>query len=433
MFKKLIDRARSAATRTMASKGLLVCPTCGEKSTTANGDLVTCLACGTRASMEEWTARVAPPAIAAADPDSPPLGTRISRAIDPSGKVVWMIPASGKSGGLMVFACLWCAVTAMISGGFLIVYLSGKPLGGNLPGWALIPFFGLFWVVGLGVFYAAIRSKYATHRLSAGPDQVILRRECFGRSSEKSLVAADVRSVSQTVFYTQNYEPVHGIEIRGKAGRLRFGSMLTESEKSWLTADLNRVIIGAPSPTATPAAVTAARQSYFSIVLPRGRGHLLSLAIVLSLMGVCFLGVGVFVIDHTPITGSEGAARIFDLVFHLFTEGFRGIWLLMSGLMTASGITLLFFHLRSRRRETRLEGTDSEISIRVYQHGRVLRDRTFPRPSVTDLSSSVSGSSNGKPMKRIELITADSAEKLAWWIDADLADAFVTEARAALG
>lgn len=36
-------------------------------------------------------------------------------------------------------------------------------------------------------------------------------------------------------------------------------------------------------------------------------------------------------------------------------------------------------------------------------------------------------------MKRIELIVGDSAERIAWWIDADLADTFVAEARGALG
>ncbi len=125
--------------------------------------------------------------------------------------------------------------------------------------------------------------------------------------------------------------------------------------------------------------------------------------------------------------------RIIEHVFHLATQGFLGIWMLISGLIALAGIVMLVSHVKAKGKETRLEATDSEVSIRTFKYSRILRDRTFPRSSVTDIRCSGSGSSNGKPMKRIELIVGDKAEKIAWWIDGDIADAFVAEARGALG
>lgn len=89
------------------------------------------------------------------------------------------------------------------------------------------------------------------------------------------------------------------------------------------------------------------------------------------------------------------------------------------------------FPLRSPtcNQETRIDGSISDIAIRTSRHGLILKERVFPRASVTEIRSSVSGSSNGKAMKRIELIGGDQAETIARWIDGDKADALVEEVR----
>ena len=79
--------------------------------------------------------------------------------------------------------------------------------------------------------------------------------------------------------------------------------------------------------------------------------------------------------------------------------------------------------------ETRIEGTDSEIAIRIARHGRVLKERAFTRATVADIRSSVSGSSNGKTMKRVELIVANKSELVSRWTDGVKADEFVKEVR----
>lgn len=440
MFRKLLEKAEAANFKAAAKRGALACPNCGAKPSAvpaSTKDAITCGQCGTRASAFEWSA-AASPGGHVGNPDQPPANTKIARLSDPSGSVVWNIPASGKSGGLFIFGILWCSITAMVSGTFL--FGNGEFESNDVVPVQLLPilpilFFGIFWAVGLGMLYAGCRNKYAKHRLTADRDTVTLRRELFGKAKDKSLPTESIASIAKVEFYQRNYQPVHGIEIKGSRGKLRFGSVLTEDEKAWLVADLRRVTLGAPAPQERPAQSTGARQSYFSFPLPKTCNNLWPLAILLTLMGVGFIGAGIFLIDQdTGLAEKDapGFVRAFDFFFKTMSQSFRLIWTLMSGVMAAGGLSLLVWLYKTRDQETRIEGTDSEIAIRTSRHGLVLKERAFPRPSVADIRSSVSGSSNGKTMKRVELIVANKAEPVARWIDGEKADELVDQVRRVL-
>ncbi|MES2659029.1 MAG: hypothetical protein V4689_10460 [Verrucomicrobiota bacterium] len=442
MFKKLLDTMESANFKAAAAKGTLACPSCGTNPGVLRSratDAITCGECGTVASGIEWSV-AGSGAHAVANPDRPPAGTKITRYCDASGAVVWNIPASGKSGGLLFFAIAWCTLTVIVSSVFLFGANDFKSSGAFPVELFLILFFAAFWAVGIGMLYAACRSKYARHRLSGDRLQITLHRELFGKTKARSLPAADITSIAQVEFYQKNYQPVHGIEIRGKQGKLRFGSMLTDEEKAWLVADLRRVILEADAPQAVSggAAVpqpTGMRQEYFSVALPRSGASLRPLAIMLLLMGTGFVCVGIFVLDDQVGPAEKNlpaAIQVFDFLFTFMSQSFRIIWTLMSGVMAAAGMYLLVWLSRARTKETRIEGTASEIAIRTFRHGRILKERLFPRASVTDIRSSVSGSSNGKTMKRVELIVAGKSELVSRWLDGEQADEIVEEVRRAM-
>jgi hypothetical protein len=300
--------------------------------------------------------------------------------------------------------------------------------------WFVFGFLAIFWAIGLGLLYAACRSKFAKHRVTAAPGTVTLRRELFGRTKDIVLPAADVTSVRQVEFYQQNYQPVRGIEIRCSRGKIRFGSTLAEAEKAWLVADMQRVIMGPPEPVPRTLSPAGARRSYFSVALPRQTGQL-GAGIVCTIIGVVFVIVGLFFIDPgTGMPGDDAPAfvRVLDFMFDILSHGFVIVWTLMAVLMGGIGIALLIWSRRVRNREIRVEGTDSEIAIRTYRFGRVLEERSFPRQTVADIRTSNSGSSNGKTMKRIELIADDRVETVASWMDSEKADAFAAEVRSAM-
>lgn len=434
MFQQLFGKFEFTGFRKMSAKGLVACPECGEKTGDLSGQVVRCQSCGTAASVAEWTSD-SRPALPARQASSvtPPSPSKIVREQDATGSIVWQIPASGHSGGMLFFGIVWCAVTAVMSAGFLATILSGKEIEGNVPEWWLILFASVFWATGLGVLYAGFRVKYARHRITAGNGLLTLRRELFGRSSEKSLPLESVRSVEEVEFYQKDYQPVHGIEIRAEKGKLRFGSALTPEEKSWMTANLRRALLKPPAHSLhEESAHAGGRQSYFSITLPSSRGHSSVMGVVLMVMALVFIAMTSVMFDGFPDLPGK-SVDWFDRIFGFLTGGFVTIWILFNSMFGLIGLGMVITEIRSRGIEKRLEGTEAEISFRSYRHGRVIRDRTFPRQTVTGIRASASGSSNGKTMKRVELIAGDTAEKLAWWIDGDLAEQFVTEARAALG
>lgn len=442
MFKKVVDSLEKANVRAKLKSGELACPECGG----AAGDLpaswdllMVCPTCGGRASLSEW-ATTSSPEKKVWMSDQPPAGTKIRRETLGSETVTWHIPAVGKFGFFLFFALFWLLITGAVSGGFLIAFLTGGKIEGDMPEWLLIPFFGIFWAVGLGMLYAAFRQKYMRHTVTFERDQITLRKEMFGKTSEKSLARSSITSVAQKEFYQQNYQPVYGIEIRGADGKLRFGSGLTAEEKVWLVSDFNQVLNGEENTgndqtTKGLAPIkVGTRKSVFSVAIPKpGVGSVIS-SLVFALFGIGFVCIGIFLIDGESFPESQkGVEKAFSWVSFLFANGFRTIWILFCSIFAFIGIGMTYSTLRAIKKDRRIEGNEAEISIRTYRNGLILDDRSFPRNQVHDIRGTVSGSSNNKSMKRVELIVGDKAEKIASWMDGDLADQLIAEVRAALG
>ncbi|MEP2774678.1 MAG: hypothetical protein ABJ118_12560 [Luteolibacter sp.] len=432
MFKKVGDRLLMAA----AAMGGLSCPDCGEKSQArpkSSSDVLTCASCGARASAEEWMSREGR---AAGRADAPPSNTKIRKEGDGLGGVVWHIPATGKFGFFLFFATFWLGITLIVSGGLLFTVLGGGKVEGDMPVWVMIPFFGIFYAVGFGMLYVAIRQKYMRHRLTVSGGAVTLRKDLLGRTSEKSLTSGTVKTVAQKEFYQQNYTPVYGIEIKGEGGKLRFGSALTSEEKAWLVADIHEAVFGPKQATAPAFHEGGARgegKGVFSILIPGpGKGAVFGSSIA-AVTGLAFLIGGTFLMDFGPMPDRSEGGYVFALVFALFDSFFLVMWSLISGAVALGGLAATFLLLRSRGSERRIEGNASQVSIRTYRRGLVLKDVSYARNTIAAVRSSVSGRSNGTPMKRVELIAGDKAVKLASWMDGEKADEWVAELRAALG
>jgi hypothetical protein len=437
MFRKLVESVEKASVKSGLKDGKLFCPDCGAKAGRLPAEwdrVMECSSCGAKASLPEWVAK---DGTYHGRADLPPAATRIRKEGDGIGGTIWHIPAGGKYVFFLFFAALWLGITVLVSGGFFIAILSGGEIEGNMPVWVLIPFSGIFYAVGFGVLYAGLRQKYMRHRLTVSGGGVAFQSEMFGRKKEKSLPSGTVKSIAQKEFFQQNYTPVYGIEIKGTGGKLRFGSTLTEDEKAWLVADLkDSVFVREKAELKMSVAGHAGRtkKEVFSVAIPEPQKFGWVAGLFLAVMGVSFACVGIFVIDGEPLPEKgESGEYGFDLVFSLFNNGFRGIWLLMSSIFAGIGISFSIASLRGIGQDRRIEGNSAEISIRTYKHGLVVKDKSFPRSTVADIRTSSTGSSNGTQLKRIELIIGDKAERITSWTEGDAADALVAELREAMG
>lgn len=384
-----------------------------------------CGSCGARASLAEWAAASGPGAMRG-KVGVPPAGTKIRVSTDARGGKVWEIPASRKPNFFIFFSVIWLAITTLVSGGFLFSVLSGGEIDGDMPQWVLIPFLGIFWAVGVGLFYLGLRQMLARHTIMVGAESLIWRRDFFGRITEKSLLRGGITTIAERVFYRQNNRPVYGIEIKGMEGRIRFGTTLRDEEKAWLVAELTEAAIPKkPTPKYGGAVVGgllepmkvggAAQTEIFSHMIPGMGAQGFWIGLVFALVGGGFASLAFTVMDRESWIG------------------FRGIWALLSSIFMFVGLGIFGQSLLGRGKERRIEGNASDISVRTYRRGLILKDESFPRRDVTDIRASLSGNSGSTPMKRLELIVGDRAVKLASWIDGDEADALVRQVREALG
>jgi len=439
MFKKIVSGLEQAHLKSLAAKGGLACPACGtvtHQLPTEMDAVITCRSCGHFGSASEW-ARGNTDGNRVGRADQPPQGTRIVR--EKAGSfTTWHIPPSGNGGGLLGFGWMWTTFVAIFTLAMTVPLWLHKvaprvemdvkgasAVGGVLFGLA---FLSIFWAIGLGMLYYGYRMKNAKHRVTIGNGAITLLSDWNGRRKEKSLPLANLQSISQVVFYSRNYQPVHGVELKGASGKLRFGSSLTPEEKAWLVADFKATVW--PQSQTSPQGMAARQvsgqpQGAFSVVLPGSAAAGLLFGILFALVGGAFVGIGLLM-----MSGSHGGSPGF---FRNVDAGFRGIWLTMSSVFFVIGCIVTVTSARKLGTETRIEGTTRHIAVRKMKKGMVLEEKLFDRAQVRDIRASETGQMNGKPMKKLELIVGEKAERIALWVDGEKADAAVDEVRRALG
>jgi hypothetical protein len=137
MFQKVVESFQKSLVRKLHQGGKLCCPDCGAVSADLPAswdEAMLCPACGARASLSEW-ASASSSDKKVSTLDEAPSDTKIVRKEFHPDHVIWKIPASGKFGFLFVFAILWLSITALVSGVFLLTFLTGGEIEGDMPGW----------------------------------------------------------------------------------------------------------------------------------------------------------------------------------------------------------------------------------------------------------------------------------------------------------
>jgi hypothetical protein len=415
MISDLVSKLKGRHYADLAAKGKLMCPDCGTPAAEppdVGASSIQCPGCRITASLEEWS-RAGRDGHLVGDPDSPPPGTKIVRRMN-EDITTWQIPASGKGGCMLILGGLWLFATTFVGGPMMIRFLINPAnQDGDFPAWGII----LFWVIGFGILYIGMRAQFAQHLLTVDGVAVTLRRDLFGRVSEKSIILDEVLEVAQKEFYQKNYQPVLGVVIDGKYSKIRFGSTLEDDEKAWLVADLRRSVKTklqtAKSSGSILVTLASGRLAPFSLPIPVLWEKALLWAcimVVISLAMTCF---GWRLIDGA---GDRVFAMLWVAIFG--AGGFAGVWIIVKC-------------LRSRHQEVWLEGSNMDVSIRVIKHGRVHSDRVFPRNSVTAVRSLKIGL--GGNQRKVVLVAAGQSEVIASMVDSRVAADFVKQATSELG
>lgn len=176
------------------------------------------------------TGEVAPEDLAKVDAtEAPPEGAGIE--VLGHGRDRLAIRLAGRGGGFFLFfATFWLLITGAVTAGFVF--------GGALKGkeaFFLVPFFALFWAIGIGVLLVGLRQRTLVERLEFRPGSVCWEARSLLGTSARTL-SGDLK-LSQAVSYEQNYQPVYHLRVTAADGqKIKFAGNLKREAQVWLLA-----------------------------------------------------------------------------------------------------------------------------------------------------------------------------------------------------
>jgi len=180
---------------------------------------------------------------------TPPPGVGIQVVNSSADRLVIAIPPGGKRArGIGCFGFVWLAITAPVSIIFLSVDAENWDGGEAPPLLVMIPFFSLFWAVGIGMIVVWVRMRFTEIFLSVERDQFTIQKRLFGRKKLKKIPLDENSHAELVESYQQNDVPVYAIQMEGIGETEKFATGLSYEEKRWLATTINRFLgVNGPS------------------------------------------------------------------------------------------------------------------------------------------------------------------------------------------
>ena len=165
-----------------------------------------------------------------------PKRSKIQLHRDANALTIYLPPAALRGPGafLLLFSIVWNGIMA-VSVLFMLFGMS-KSEG---PPWLLYPFLALFWAVGLGTLYAALRLVFGKTFVRIEGGQVFIQTKLFHRGRLRRWTLAAAPSARLAEAYEQNEQPVYAVAIKTTGRDAKFGTSLRDDEKTWLVGELN--------------------------------------------------------------------------------------------------------------------------------------------------------------------------------------------------
>jgi hypothetical protein len=357
--------------------------------------LVTCPHCGHAASLMDFAAdhnktpeeKLAAGRIAT----TPPVATRIT-VEDTGSSRTWILPAKGGWNPLLGFGTIWFLFSSV----FFAIFLFGNVSGiGNIPAFLLI---SAFLLIGVGLIYGGLGQSFSHHVLNVDAVELVHERRMFGNVKRKALPREDISSVELVVFYSENYKPVHGIEIKAGRRKIRFGSRLTPEEKAWLCEELRHAVslrhTAARSATHSAESLRDTSSVLGTSSNPRvevnHRGHGCVVRIApgnhgkhVLVMGCIFVAVATFMIvmgSRMWLPPSEGA----PLPFMLLWNGFCLFWCGGVSIFGFMGLAVMIAGWRMNRTSFQITATPDALQI-LESCGLSQHETLVPASEVQDI------------------------------------------------
>ena len=173
----------------------------------------------------------------------PPPGVGIKVVESSDERLVISVPPGGKKArSIGCFGVIWMAITVPVSCVFLLVDDANWEGGEAPPLFVMIPFFGVFYAVGIGMLIAWVRMRFPQSYLAVDRGQFAIQKTLLGRR-KLTKIPLDGQSHAELVeAYTENDNPVYAIQIEGTGEKTKFATGLSYEEKRWLATTINQFL-----------------------------------------------------------------------------------------------------------------------------------------------------------------------------------------------
>mgnify|MGYP006173009621 CR=1 FL=1 len=173
---------------------------------------------------------------------TPPAGVGIQVVKSSEDQLVIAVPPGGKHArSIGCFGVAWLGITAAVSGGFLFAD-NAEQKGDGPPLFILIPFFSIFWAVGIGMIVAWVRMRFTQILLSVEREKFAIQKTLFGRKKLKQLPLDENSHAELVESYRENEQPVYAIQMESVGETEKFATGLSYEEKRWLARTINRFL-----------------------------------------------------------------------------------------------------------------------------------------------------------------------------------------------
>jgi hypothetical protein len=167
--------------------------------------------------------------------DLPPGRRLRSRVVD-GQLVIYIGPGSSKAVRSMgCFAVCWLGFT-----GAMTAFVAGVGGFREMPVFFSVPFFAVFWAVGLGMFYASCRGRFGKTYVLLERDRLVIKSELFGRERFRQYVLNQSSRAELVESYRDNDRPVYAVGVSTAGKRAKFATFLSPEEKAWIVDHINR-------------------------------------------------------------------------------------------------------------------------------------------------------------------------------------------------
>lgn len=191
-----------------------------------------------KALLEQKAAPQPVKSLAHATPQPPqpalslPYGSKIRKIERDALHIDIEIPGQFRAGslGMLGFSAFWLT--------FVTVWTIGAASGSIFFALFSIP----FWLVGIGMASAALYGVFGRTKLRLTPESVEITYAFAAFHHTRRVPTVAIDKIEQAVRYTQNDQPVQGVNIYAGAQTLKLGSNLAPGEQQWLINELEAFV-----------------------------------------------------------------------------------------------------------------------------------------------------------------------------------------------